>query len=594
MKSIKHNILKATFGLGLLGMMSSCNDSFLECFPETDITEKVFFKTVGDLESYTNGLYGNLGSLFDYWDTGTDNTVCKDDQGIYKKMRGEVMPETSGTWGWGGVRDVNFMLARVNNVTGDQAEIKHYVGLARMFRAIQYYGKVKSYSDVPWYSKDLQTTDTELLYKPQDPRTLVVDSVMADLDYAVKNMKEGASKTRVMKQAALALQARIALHEGTFRKYHKELGLTDGDKFLKIAEDAAKQLMDMGTYSLSEESFDGLEPYESLFCNLNLTSNPEMILCADYDKGLGRLHNSHQTGDYYHGISKSLMEDYLVIKDGKAVPFQQVEGYATKTYKEIFENRDPRLKNTIMWPGYKKASENEAHRINLLAGGYPQSKFIPRSYDQISWANCYTDLPIFRYAEILLIYAEAKAEMGTLTQEDVDNTINLIRKRVNMPAASLADWLANIDPVQAAHYPNVESSQKGAVLEIRRERRVETACEGLRYDDLMRWSCGQLFAELPMGQYIPGYGAYDTTGDGVEDVAVVATKADGEKYAGGKITVYVMEGNTIGLTEGDHGYIYLVAQKDRFKFEEPKYYYNPIAQDDMTLNENLYQNPFWK
>lgn len=102
-----------------------------------------------------------------------------------------------------------------------------------MFRAILYYSKVKDYSDVPWYSCDLQTTDIDLLYKPQDPRTLVVDSIMADLDYAVHNMKDSYSTTVIYRNVALAIQARIALHEGTFRKYHPELNLDDGDRFWK-------------------------------------------------------------------------------------------------------------------------------------------------------------------------------------------------------------------------------------------------------------------------------------------------------------------------------------------------------------------------
>lgn len=102
-----------------------------------------------------------------------------------------------------------------------------------MFRAILYYSKVKDYSDVPWYSCDLQTTDIDLLYKPQDPRTLVVDSIMADLDYAVHNMKDSYSTTVIYRNVALAIQARIALHEGTFRKYHPELNLADGDRFWK-------------------------------------------------------------------------------------------------------------------------------------------------------------------------------------------------------------------------------------------------------------------------------------------------------------------------------------------------------------------------
>ena len=595
MKTVRKQLYAAACGLGLAAVLGGCNDSFLERYPETTITEKVYFSTVGDLETYTNNMYGYLGSS--YWDVVSDNVVYKEDNSIYSMLRGELTPDEAGTWSWSSIRSVNFMLARVGNVSGDEADKNHYIGLARMMRAKLYYDKVKSYSDVPWYSRDLQTTDTEELFKTQDPRQLVVDSIMADLEFAVTHMKPGTSKTRIFRQAALALQSRIALNEGTFRKYHPELGLSDADRFLKIAADAAEQLMD-GTYSLSEVKNGDLDAYQSLFCSTDLTTNPEMILVSDYDKTLGRKHNAQQICDFYHGLSRDLMEDYLVIEDGKTKTFQSVPGYATKTYKEIFENRDPRLRQTFMWPGYQKANGTEPHRLSLSAGGYPQIKFDPRTYDQIGWDNSYTDLPVFRYAEILLNYAEAKAEMGVLTQDDVDRSINLIRRRAGVPDASLAEWLSNIDPVQETRYANVSSPQKGAVLEVRRERRVELACEGFRYNDLMRWGCGKLMEKTPEGMYIPGPGMYDTTGDGNPDLAVVMTKADAdqipaedrEKY---KLTVYTMEGNVIGLTEGDKGYIRLIAQIDRFEFVEPKYYYYPIDTDDLLLNQNLVQNKYW-
>lgn len=167
-----------------------------------------------------------------------------------------------------------------------------------------------------------------------------------------------------------------------------------------------------------------------------------------------------------------------------------------------------------------------------------------------------------------------------------------------MPDASLSEWLSNIDPVQANRYNNVDSQQKGAVLEIRRERRIELACEGFRYDDLMRWCLGQLFAKNLDGIYIPGPGMYDVTGDGEPDIAVIpddsysgmVSDEDRERY---KLTVYTLSGNTMALTEGDHGYVYLVNQHNKFTFEEPKYYYSPVAVDDITLNPNLVQNKFW-
>ena len=292
-------------------------------------------------------------------------------------MRGEYRPDNIGKWSWTNIRTVNFMLARTDRVEGDRGEINHYIGLARMFRALIYYSKVKDYSDVPWYSHDLQTTDTELLYKSQDPRSLVVDSIMADLDFAVTHMKTNNSTTRIYRNAALAIQARIALHEGTFRKYHPELKLNDGDRFLKIAVEACRKIMDTKHYSLSTSKESGLPAYQSLFCSADLTQNPEMILVADYDKALGRLHNAQAQFDYNTGLSRSLMEDYLVVEDGQTKYFHEVEGYRTKTVLEIFENRDPRLEQTFMKPGVLNVGTTEPHRAKLNLGGYPQIKFRP-------------------------------------------------------------------------------------------------------------------------------------------------------------------------------------------------------------------------
>ena len=205
---VKNNIKIWLFGcIGLLGL-SGCNDSFLERYPETSITEDGFFNNTSDLEAYTNGLYGNIVS--GYTDAPSDNMIYTESQSIYSMMRGEVNPDNQSVWDWKDIRNVNFMLARVGKVDGDVAEVNHYIGLARMFRAKLYYDKVLSYSDVPWFSRDLQTTDKDLLDKTQDPRALVVDSIMADLDFAVNNMTNGTSRTRWFKNGALAIQARIA------------------------------------------------------------------------------------------------------------------------------------------------------------------------------------------------------------------------------------------------------------------------------------------------------------------------------------------------------------------------------------------------
>jgi hypothetical protein len=576
--------------VGLVGMlMSGCNDSFMDKYPETSITENVFFSTPADLKTYTNGFYSYISPSI--WDVPSDNCVYVDECSLYSLMRGEITPKNAGKWSWTNIRNVNFMLARTGKTTGDKAEINHYIGLARLFRAILYYGKVQTYSDVPWYSTDLKTTDTELLYKTQDSRALVVDSIMADLDYATTNMKSGKG-TRLYKEAALAYQARIALNEGTFRKYHSELGLNDADKYFQIAAKACEAIMATKKFSLNSS-------YAACFQSLDLSSNPEMIFYKDYDKTLDVRHNAASMYDWEHTLSRDLMEDYVFIQDNKAIPFTQVAGYDKMDVDHFYLNRDPRLKATFWTPGYKRVTSVKPTIPTLGHCGYPQIKFEPQTADQISWNMAYTDLPIIRYAEVLLMDAEAKAELGTLTQADVDNTINVIRQRAGVPSATLSDWLSNIDPKLAAHYPNVTSAQKGAILEIRRERRVELACEGFRENDLMRWGCAKLLETAPEGIYIDKLGYQDLNGDGNPDVAIVATKADADaipaadktKYG---LVVFTLAGNTFALTNGTSGYLRLLSQVGKFTFTEPKYYYYPLDEQDMLINTNLVQNKYWK
>ena len=596
---IDKNIAKfLVLGSVAFTILTGCNDSFMDKYPETSISEEMFFKTPKDLELYTNGLYGIIGSS--YWDLGTDNLIYLDNVDIYTVMRGERTPDNVGEWSWSNIRKVNFMLARVNQAEGDQIEINHYVGLARMFRAKLYYDKVLSYSDVPWYSRDLQTTDTELLYKTQDSRSLVVDSIMADLDFAANNMKEDMGSCTIWSRyGALAMQARIALSEGSWRRYHPELELNDADRFFRVAIDACKKIMDSGEYSLSTTPSGDIPAYEAMFCNEDLSTNNEMIFYEDYDKALGRMHNAQAALDWQSSLSRDLMEDYLVLEDGETKTFQEVPQHETMTLLEVFKNRDPRMSQTFMVPGFTRSKNTEPHRQKISNGGYPQVKFEPRTYDQLEWGKSYTDLPVIRYAEVLLMYAEAKAELGELTQEDIDLTINLIRRRAGVPNATLSSWLSKIDPVQANRYPNVTSSQKGAILEIRRERRIELACEGFRYKDLMRWKCGKLLEKAPEGMYIDKLGYIDVTGDGQPDYALVKTQADADaipeedklKY---KLTVEILDGNTYELTEGDKGYVRLISQVGKWTFVEPKYYYSPMATGDIILNPNLIQNKYWQ
>lgn len=581
-----------------LALMSlcSCNDSFLDRLPETSLVTENFFRSPSDLALFVNKLY--LSESPKYWDPGTDNVVASEKDEILDLIRGNITPETVGGWFWPQIRELNYFLDNAGKAQGSQELINHYIGIVRMLRGLEYYERiVKRYSDGPWYEHVLKDTDTELLMKTQDPRTFVVDKIMEDLEFGVQNiLPDIKDRTVYNKWYAYGLLARIALHEGTFRKYHNELEIqSSADQFLEKAVSACEKIManttDFGIYTDG-----GVDAYGNMFISNNLSKCKEILLFKDFSYDLNLKHNvAKNVFSYNTDLSRSLMESYLVRKDGKAVPFSSVDNYESKTLMETFEDRDPRYRQTFMYPGYIRPGDAKPFIPNLNLGGYTQIKFVPQDPQQNEWGCSYNDLPLMRLGEVLLIYAEAKAELGTLTQADLDKSINQLRDRVGMPHMVLSEL--TIDPTLEQQYPNVNSNLKNAILEIRRERRVELACEGFRKDDILRWKVGKLL-EMPQGVYIAELNTvFDVTGDGVTDVGVFLNKESVKPIYKKKVLYYLEEQGEktgISLSEGDHGYIILTNDiTNPKKFIEPKYYYYPIPDKQFTYNPNLRQTIFW-
>lgn len=597
--------LRTTYilALGLITIgMTACKKDFLQRDPQTEITEGSFFQSPADLETYSNGFYRYLSPS--YSDINSDNIANYNADGeVDLLVRGGLSSANASGWGkadWEALRRINFMLDHIPQVKGDPALIRHFVGIARFFRANFYFEKIKKYHNVPWFSKTL-TADDPALMKGQDPRALVADSVLSDLNYAAENIKPDGTNTRVTKWAALTLLSRFALHEGTFRKYHDEIQLSgDYQRFLDAAIVASAKIMKDGGFSITNTGKGGLD-YRDLFASANLTANKEVIMLADYSKELGLGNNSHTVLDYTWSLSRNLADTYLKT-DG--TPFTSSPGYDTKVYTEVFADRDPRMMETIINPAFRGASTlDEPYRIKPTLGGYNQIKFYPRSADlRQGWELNYTDLPIFRYAEVLLINAEAKAESGTIGQADLDQTVNLLRARVKMPSMNVG---VALDPVLSATYPNANASNWALLLEIRRERRVELACEGRRFDDLMRWKSGKLFQDSQQGMYVPALGAMDVTGDGQPDIAILASPNDESAIAGlsaavrEKLSKYYLKDKdgkdqNFYLSKGTSGFIAFTRDRDQPRiFIEPKYYYRPIPISEMVVNPQLKQVFGW-
>ncbi|MDR1337389.1 MAG: RagB/SusD family nutrient uptake outer membrane protein [Tannerella sp.] len=591
-----------------LAGFTACNDAFLEKIPETEITSEGYFKTAKDLETYVNGFY-NEGLLYprnNYSGTESfsDNIAHLSTMSSsgYSMLRGNYSKDVAEGWtlgDWRILRSINFMLFNAGRVDGNETEVRHWIGIARYFRAVWYIEYMGNYSNVPWYSKPLETTDPDV-YKPSDPRTLVADSIMADLEYASAYIRTDlGNRTAINRYTALALLTRFCLYEGTYRKYHAELNLAStASAFLERAVTAAEQIMGSGVFSISGS---GREGYTALFTSPDLSGNPEIILMGQYELGKGDGNSSMEDTYGSYAATRSLMETFLMA-DGTR--FTAQPDYDRKPFREVFADRDPRIYETFITPGFTRAIDPSPYVVSIKHGGYDIIKYYPRDRATIgnnSWRGCWSDLPLYRYGEVLLGYAEAKAELGTLTQDDLDRSINLIRARVDMPPVSLTAANADTDPVLAAQYPNVSGANRGVILEIRRERRVEMAFEGRRLMDLNRWCVGELLAQAPQGMYIPELGAYDFNGDNLPDWAILASPDELGPISGLPadqqatiVKYYLSEEGELFLSGGTSGFIQFTTDREvPRRWENPKFYYRPVPLTQQVMNPALEQVFGW-
>ena len=565
-------------------LITSCNDDFMDRVPLAEVSPQTYFKTEAELQTYINSLYVYLpGNDIFQGDVQSDNLASKSFNQVVAGLHQVQTDAGSAGWSWDYLREVNFFLENYDRSEDIDDEVKnHYAGIARFFRAWFYFDKVKRFGDVPWYGETIDNTETDLLFKARDSRSLVMDSVMADLAFASANIYENTPSNTIDRWSALALQSRIALYEGAYRKYH---GSGSFEPNYQIAIQAAQTIMQDGTFKLYSTGNPNTD-YSNLYI-MDDANVDEVILARVFDEGLDVRHTANGTfltGTLLApGLTKSLVNTYLMA-DGSR--FTDQPGYETMTFAEETQNRDPRLAQTIRTPGYTRIGNSTVLVPNFdnARTGYQNIKYVmSAAYDGFS--QNVNDLPVFRFAEVLLNFAEAKAELGQLTQADLDVSINLIRARVGMPNMTLADL--TIDPVLDTRYSNVTGNQKAAILEIRRERRVELAVEGLRYDDLIRWKVAHLIAEPFKGMYFPSMGKIDLDGDGNDDIALVDAIPDPQEEI-----QYLIVGNDFDLENGTSGQVVMYPNLEK-EFEDPKHYLFPLPRTELLLNENLTQNPGW-
>lgn len=412
-----------------------------------------------------------------------------------------------------------------------------------------------------------------------------MDSIIADIDYAIHTLPEEKNVYRVTKWTALALKSRLCLFEGTFRKYHNIDGY---ETYLDQCISASSEFLTTSPYKISKS---GKTPYQNLFARLD-ADDTEIILAVDYNSSLSLVHyaqnftNSSTMGK--PGMSKRMINSYLM-NNGQR--FTDIEGYETMEFAQECKDRDPRLAQTIRTPGYTRIGETKKVAPNLAytMTGYHITKYtLEPKYD--GYKKSESDLPVFRAAEVYLNYAEAAAERGTLTQEILEQTTKPIRERVGMPNIDMVAANANPDPYLTSAktgYPNVKGANQGVILEIRRERNIELFMEGFRYYDIIRWKEGKAFEQDFLGMYFPGLGEYDLNEDGIMDICLY----QGEKPASFAMLLEV--GKQIELSNGTSGYIICHDKIKRTWNEERDYLYPiPIRERSLTGGA-LTQNPGW-
>ena len=600
----------------------SCNlEDVLTLVPESQLTPESYFTTREDLQLFSNTFYNNLLDK-EPFARESDVFVKMNPSDLIRGGNDRTVPPSGGGWSFTNLRKMNTLLENIDNCK-DEAAVKEYTALVKFWRAYYYADMVRKFGDVPWIDHQIGSADDDL-YNPRDSREEVLKHMIEDIDEAIENLpgKASAPQTayRVNKYTALMLKAQFCLFEGTFRKYHStpapfETSYTAADGsthdwqyYLDLAQAAAKQLMDSGAYKIFSTGAKDKD-YLTLF-NADNANTDEIILAVNYDRNLKIKHDcgrdiAAQTAARY-GMTKKMVDMYLMA-DGSR--FTDKPGWNVMPFAEEVADRDPRLAQTIRTPGYswkKPGTSKDGPEFPYCQTGYQTIKYI-QAYDLKPWStdNSDNDMPVFRYAEALLTYAEAKAELGTLTQGDLDISVNKLRDRVGMPHLDMAAANASPDPyLMSAEtgYTNVTGANKGVILEIRRERAVELFQEGYgRYFDLIRWKAGYCLNQPFYGMYIPGPGEYNFGDDSKYTFYTGSTNASGTKYkiydpATGDETAtdeifYLVDPNT--------GNYATAGVRDALKgvshsFDESKHYFYPLPEKDLQLNENLKQNPNWK
>lgn len=605
MKNI-HLLIASVLCLGT----TSCFDMNQE--PQGEMSTVGAFTTVSEINMYLNMFYqgsvpvmggGTVNNTaiktqsisstngIAFGDANSDNLYPN---AIDTRLAGETsLSNTAELDDYKAIRNVNFLLQNITNCEDKGTDYEQCLGEAYYFRAAYYYHLLVNYGGVTWVEDQLDP-DSELMKRPRNTRTEIVDYILNDLKDAITYLKEQDNNAtrRVHRDVARALKSEVALFAATWEKYHRaendpfyDKTLTNPDakikEWLELAATAAKEVIDRNVWSIHSTG-KPLTDYRDMFIDTDLSDNQEVLWWKEYNASAGIGHNVTYyacQGGGQIGVSASLVDDYLTI-DGK--PFTgNAKLEAKRTYGAELspELRDPRLSQTVFMPGQQIRNDGTLYAWPPLdATNYHQNTtgYSILKYEEFNTSNsaAYTtanrsQAPAIqvRYADILLNYAEALAELdGANNASEIQKALHPLRVRVNMPDVDF-DREYNTD----ADYPfhNLDKY----IQVVRRERRVEKALENCRLTDILRWAAADelIVGKTPTGALYTG----STLGEHFEGIMTVGSN------------IWLKDGYIVSFNNTNY--------PNGWQFDVDRDYLLPIRQEMVGgLTGGLWeQNPGW-
>ena len=578
---------------------SSCSD-FLDREPITKPEAGNFLTGAIQVENYINGLYMTLPSFSKFGlgvrseEKNSDNIIAEKYDARLHGQNNQFSGASDWQTGYQNLRKVNYFFHNYKVPEAQENEdVLSLKGEAYFLRAYWHFDLLKKFGSIPVMDAFWDENATIAgLQIPAKTRNEVARFILSDLVEA-KNLLHSRGKysgIRINKEAAMVLAMNVALYEGTWEKYHSSddfaSSTNESNYFLGEVINWGNELFGCGIdlYKTGQNPGDA---FAALFNSKDLSGMGEVLLWRKYSSDEGVFHDVNGNlkagvvdSEGAAGITQSLVDNYLNA-DGT---FIDPTNEKFKDFKETFEGRDPRLIQTVMNEGANFASATTATPMHLeeytdekkntisppkLAGdgntrsltGYHIRLGIDTTFVS---GNGETALPIIRYAEGLLAYAEAAAELEMWSDDIANKTLKALRERAGVK------YLA---PAKDANFTDFGYTLTPVLQEIRRERRSELALQGFRLDDLMRWKADKLI----VGKR--GKGAY--VGD--ESILFKSYSPDNQKRIRERLT----------LDDNKWADPMAGTLPSGYQFHADRDYLLPIPPSELELNKKLKQNPKW-